>query len=105
MTVDYFRIPPGQTDLSHVTIVADDGKMRAVGRISRDIIEDIAPNEEYRQKRFDIVERNLPVLAGIIRRKYEEGAFTDYTDSLGVTSGNDKLVEIERDDLVGHTLE
>src|SRR5947207_2893790 len=52
MAVDYFRIPPGQTDLSHVVIVADDGKMRAVGRISRDIIEDIAPNEDYRQKRL-----------------------------------------------------
>ena len=78
--------------------------MRAVGRISRPIIEDIAPNEAYRQKRLDIVERNLPVLAGIIRRKYEAGEYTDYPDSLGVTSGNDTLIEIERDGLVGHML-
>jgi hypothetical protein len=62
-------------ELLHVdlaVIIADDDKMRAVGRLSRDIIEDITLNEDYCQKPLDI-ERNLPVLTGIVRRKYETG--------------------------------
>jgi len=64
----------------------------AVGRLSRDIIEDITLNEDYCQKPLDI-ERNLPVLTGLSGANTRPASYTDYTASLGVTRGNDKLIE------------
>ena len=99
-----FRVPPGQSDLSHVEFIADDGKIRAIGRIKRDIIEDAFPNENYHRDRLAIVERNLGILEPIVQMKYDAADYTDYTDSLGIRSGNDKLIMIEIGDLSGYKL-
>ncbi len=99
MSLLNFRLPLPQPNLEFVTVIADEGKVRAVAQIRREIIEDKLPNENYHRNRFAIVERNLGVLAPIIRAKYDAGHYTNYTDSFGVTSGNDKLIIIDRGDL------
>jgi hypothetical protein len=43
-----------------------------------------------------LVERNLGGFASIIQTKFAAGEYADYTDSLGVTSGNDKLIVVDR---------
>ena len=101
MPLSDFRIPSAQTNLQFVEIIADEGRMRAVARIERAIIEDAFPNEDYHKNRLQIIERNLGALAPIIQATYEAGQHTDYTDSLGITSGNDKLIVIGRNDLLG----
>jgi hypothetical protein len=99
MSLLNFRLPLPQPNLEFVTVVADEGKVRAVAQIRREIIGDKLPNADYHKDRLDIVERNLGVLAPIIQAKYDAGRYTDYTDSLGITSGNDKLIIIDRIDL------
>ena len=50
---------------------------------------------------FAIVGRNLRALVPVIEARYEAGQYTDYTDGLGITSGNDKLIVLDRVDLAG----
>jgi hypothetical protein len=101
MSLSNFRLPSPQPNLEFVQVVADEGKVRAVAQIGRETIEDAFPNEDYHRERFALVERNLKLLASIIQSKFAAGDYADYTDSLGVASGNDKLIVIDRADLVG----
>jgi hypothetical protein len=105
MSLSNFRLPSPQPDLGFVQVIADEGKVRAIARIAREIIEDAFPNENYHRDRFALVERNLGRLAPIIQTKFDAGDYTDYADSLGIMSGNDKLIVIDRADLVGHRLQ
>jgi hypothetical protein len=101
MSLTNFRLPPHQTNLQYVKVISDEGKVRAVAQIARDIIEDSFPDENYHRDRFAIVERNLGVLASIIQRKYAAREYIDYTDDLGIKSGNDKLIVIDGSALLG----
>jgi hypothetical protein len=59
-----------------------------------------APNEKFSglgARRLN--SRNLGVLVPIIQAKYDAGHYANYTDSLGIRSGNDKLIIIDRGDL------
>jgi hypothetical protein len=105
MSLSNFRLPSTQPDLGFVQVIADDGQVRAIARITREIIEDTFPNEDYRRDRFALVGRNLGVLRSIIQTKFDAGDYTDYADPLGTVSGNDKLIVIRRTDLVGHKLQ
>ena len=100
-----FRLPSPQPNLEFVQVVANEGKVRAIAQIGREIIEDAFPNEDYHRDRFALVERNLGLLASIIQTKFDAGNYTDYTDSLGIASGKDKLIVVDRADLVGHLLQ
>ena len=104
MSLSNFRLPSPQPNLQFVQVIADEGKVRAVAQIGRDIIEDAFPNEDYHRDRFAVVGRNLGLLAPAIQTKFAAGDYADYTDSLGITSGNDKLIVIDRTDLAGHRL-
>jgi len=105
VSLSNFRLPSPQPNLEFVTVVADEGKVRAVVQIARAIIEDAFPDEDYHLLRFAIVGRNLDVLAPIIQAKFDAHDYTDYMDSLGIVSGNDKLIVIDRTDLVGRILQ
>jgi hypothetical protein len=99
-----FRLPPNQRTLEFVVVIADEGKVRTVAQIPREIIEDTFPREDYHRDRLNLIARNLDVLRAIIQAKFNVQDYTDYTDSLGITSGNDKLIIIGREDLAGHKL-
>ncbi len=101
MSLSNFRLPLPQPDLEFVKVIADEGKVRAVAQVAREAIDDGLTGEEYRHNRFAIVEKNLGLVASVIQAKYDAGWYTDYTDSLGIKSGNDKLIVITRGDFVG----
>jgi hypothetical protein len=101
MSLLNFRLPSPQPDLEFVKVIADEGKVRAVAQVAREALDNGLTGEEYRRDRFAIVEKNLELLASIIQAKWDAGRYTDYTDSLGIKSGNDKLIVITRSDLVG----
>src|SRR5713101_5642664 len=101
MSLSNFWLPSPQPDLESVKVIADENTIRTVARIDRAIIEDRFPDEDYHRDRFAIVTRNLGLLAPIIQAKFDAGEYTDYRDSLGITSGNDKLIIIGGSDLVG----
>jgi hypothetical protein len=42
-----FRLPPGQVELEFVTVISDDGKVRAFARIPRDLLEDDFKDADY----------------------------------------------------------
>src|SRR6202023_1820542 len=84
MSLSNFQLPLPQPNLEFVTVVADEGKVRAVARIAREIIEDAFPDEDYHLNRFTIVGRNLGVLRPIIQAKFDAHDNTDYTDRLGI---------------------
>jgi hypothetical protein len=105
MSLSNFRLPSPQPNHEFVTIVADEGKVRAVAQIAREIIEDAFPDEDYHLERFVIIGRNFGVLGPIIQAKFDAHNYMDYADSLGIVSGNDKLIVIDRTDLVGHKLQ
>src|SRR5260221_372428 len=105
MSLSNFRLPSPQPDLGFVRIIADEGKIRAVAQIARDIIEDAFPNEDYRRDRFALVDRNLGVISPIIQAKFDASDYTDFADLLGIVSGNDKLIIIDRADLAGQHLQ
>jgi hypothetical protein len=104
MSLSNFRLPSPQPDLEFVKVIADKGKVRAVAQVARGAIDDGLTGEEYQRSRFAIVEKNLELIGGIIQAKYDAGRYTDYTDSLGIKSGNDKLIVITRGDLMGRLL-
>ncbi len=100
MLIRDFRLSRGQGDDSFVVVLADDGKIRIVTRVARNAIEDYfqRSNLSHRQ-RIALVESNLQQISALITKKYEAGDFTTYTDQLGVTDANNKLVIITYDDL------
>jgi len=105
MSLSNFRLPFPQPNLEFVTVVADEGKVRAFARIARDIIEDAFPDEDYHLGRFGMVGRNLGVFGPIIQAKFDAHDYTDHKDPLGIVSGNDKLIVIDRTALIGHKLQ
>jgi hypothetical protein len=105
MSFSKFRLPPSQPNLEFVTVIADEGDVRVVARIARDIIEDAFPDEKYHRDRLAVVGRNFGLLGPIIQAKFEAGDYTEYADSLGVRSGKDKLIIIDRNDLADRMLQ
>jgi hypothetical protein len=101
MSLSNFRLPLPQPELEFVKVIADENKIRAVAQINRNIIEDRFPGHDYHRDRFAIVSRNLGLLAPVIQAKFDTGKYTDYRDSLGIASGNDKLIIIDGSDVVG----
>jgi hypothetical protein len=100
-----FRLPPTQPNLEFVTVIADDGDVRVVAQIAREIIEDAFPDENFHRDRMAMVGRNLRLLGPIIQAKLDAGDYTDYADFLGFVRGNDKLITIDRNDLADRKLQ
>jgi len=95
-----FRLSPDQTADEYVVVLADDGKTRAITRISREAIDDRVESRGLSQKdRVAIIERNLVPVSALIAAKYNAKEFTIYTDRLGITDQNNKLITITSEEL------
>ncbi len=100
MAIQDFRISQGQNDDSFVVVLADDGKIRIVSRVGRNAIDDYFESRALsHSQRIALVESNLTQISEIIAKKYMALDYTTYTDSLGITDVNNKLVVITYDDL------
>lgn len=100
MAIQDFRLSQGQGDDSFVVVLADDGKTRIVSRIARNALDDYFERRELsHRQRIALVESNLRQIGDVIARKYAGRDYTIYTDSLGVTDANNKLIVITYDDL------
>jgi hypothetical protein len=100
VTLAAFRLSEGQGDDSFVVVLADDGRVRVIARVSREAIDDCFQRRELTQRqRVALVESNLPHVARLIERKYLAGDHTIYTDRLGITDESNRLIIITYDDL------
>ena len=93
MPLSRFRLSPDQSDQSVVTVLADEGDVRAIAQISRRVIEDAFPKSDYFSERLTLVERNLGILAPIIQSKFDAHRYR--------SEGDNKWISIEPNDL-GH---
>src|SRR5277367_2078587 len=95
MSIGNFRLSPDQRASEYIVVLADDGKTRAITRISREAIDDCLASRSLSQKdRISVVERNLKSVSALIATKYGAKEFTAYTDKLGITDDNNKLIII-----------
>jgi hypothetical protein len=104
MPLSNFRLSCDQSNNRNVVVLADDGKIRVITHVSRDAIEeyfDCDLTVATQQQRISIVEVNLAEISRIIKSKYTREEFTTYTDSLGITDTNNKLINITSQDLSG----
>lgn len=100
MPLSNFRMSPDQSASEYVVILADDGKTRAITRISREAVDDrVAPRSFSQKDRISIIERNLETVSVLIAAKYAAKAFATYTDKLGITDDNNKLIIITSEEL------
>lgn len=100
MVLRDFRLSQGQGDDSFVVVLADDGKIRVITRITREAIEDyLKVSQCSHRQRIAFIERHLTQIARLISKKYEDGVYTTYTDGLGITDDKNKLVILTYDDL------
>ena len=100
MAISDFRLSQVQGDNSFVVILADDGKIRIVSRVAREALDDYFERRELSDRqRIALAESNLTQIGEVIARKYAAGDYTTYTDSLGITDANNKLIVLTYDDL------
>ena len=100
MAISDFRLSQVQGDNSFVVILADDGKIRIVSRVAREALDDYFERRELSDRqRIALAESNLTQIGEVIARKYAAGDYATYTDSLGITDANNKLIVLTYDDL------
>jgi hypothetical protein len=86
-------------------VLADDGKIRAITHVAREAVDDRFQLRGASQKqRVELVGRNLMAISEIIKRKCDAGAIAPYTDRIGITDLNNKLITITTADLAGVVL-
>lgn len=90
MSLSNFRLAPNQDDREFVTVLADEGDIRAIAQVARMVIEDAFPNKDYGSERLTLVERNLDNLGPIIQAKFDAGSYRD--------EGENKWIRIEPND-------
>jgi hypothetical protein len=102
MALTDFRLCPDQSNGSFVVVLADDGKMRAITHVAREAVDDRFQLRGASQKqRAELVARHLAAISEIIKRKYAAGDTDPYTDRIGMTDPNNKLITITSADLAG----
>jgi|SRR6266852_3696553 len=105
MALTDFRLCPDQSNSRFVVVLADDGKIRAITHVARETVDDRFQLRGASQKqRVELVGRNLMAISEIIKRKYDAGETAPYTDRIGITDLNNKLITITTADLAGIAL-
>ena len=104
MALENFRLSDDQSDDFFVTVLADDGRIRIIARICREAIDDhwrlesSNPNQlqsSSQNQRVQIVRENISWIKDIILTKYCAGEYEIFTDKLGISSNNDKIICID----------
>ena len=101
MALTGFRVLPDtqQSKSEYVVVLADDGKIRVITHVTRTAIEDCVRGNPPQTERRLIIERNIAAVSRLIAKKYQSGIYQVYTDSLGITDKNNKLIVIETGEL------
>jgi hypothetical protein len=95
-----FRLSEGQDNNDFVVVLADDGRIRVIARVTREAIEDYFElRGDTDQQRIALVAGNLPQIGRLIAQKYEVGQHTTYTDRFGITDEKNRLIVISLHDL------
>ena len=103
MALEDFRLCEDQNNSDpFVTVLAGDGKIRVITRVSRDAIDDHWQlSSSSQQQRVRLVQDNLNRISNIIARKYHARDHTRFTDRFGNTDENNRLITVDLADLEG----
>lgn len=95
-----FRLPPTQPDTAYVTVLADEDRMRIIGHITFEAIQDdlLLGRQGTPQQRIEAVANRLAEIGQLIERKYREGSSVAYIGKFGRDPFN-RLVIIRSGDL------
>ena len=101
MALSDFRLSADQSHNGHVTVLADDGKIRLIAHIAREAIDDrFRLTNAPQSQRVAIVERNLAAISRLIEARYAAGEVEPYVAMGNIEDPNNKLVVITEPDLV-----
>jgi hypothetical protein len=85
-----FRVQP-TGDGDKVTVLADDGDVRVITTIRRDVVDDLSPSKlATAEERADFIQRNLDRISGVIETKFRLGQFRS-----GGRDGHERFIDLE----------